>query len=107
MVAGELARASGLGEAARLMLHALPLIGVRTWPLEAGHRWQGVTCRRSMADGRRRGAPLALHINSPQVPTALLRLPRGVLRGRMVIGCWAWELPTVPPAWRIGVRLRP
>ncbi len=34
----------------------------------------------------------------------MLRLPRGLLRGRRVIGYWAWELPTLPPAWRAGAR---
>ncbi len=36
---------------------------------------------------------------------ALLALPPGTVRGRRVIGYWAWELPVVPDDWRKGVRL--
>jgi glycosyltransferase involved in cell wall biosynthesis len=38
------------------------------------------------------------------MPDALRHLPHGALRGRRIIGYWAWELPTVPAAWRIGSR---
>ena len=37
------------------------------------------------------------------LPWALLRLPRGLVHGRRVIGNWAWELPVVPEAWRVGL----
>ena len=36
LVAGELARPSGLGEGARLMLEALRGLGVATWPVDVG-----------------------------------------------------------------------
>ena len=49
------------------------------------------------------GMPLVLHINSPMVPLALLRLPRRLIKGRRVIGYWAWELPTMPANWKIGL----
>jgi glycosyltransferase involved in cell wall biosynthesis len=42
-------------------------------------------------------------VNAPHVAAALLRMPRGFLRGRRVIGCWAWELPVAPPDWATGV----
>jgi glycosyltransferase involved in cell wall biosynthesis len=32
-----------------------------------------------------------------------MRLGRDTLRGRRVIGCWAWELPILPPDWRAGL----
>jgi glycosyltransferase involved in cell wall biosynthesis len=32
----------------------------------------------------------------------LLRLKRDFLRGRRVIGLWAWELPVVPKQWQYG-----
>jgi glycosyltransferase involved in cell wall biosynthesis len=44
-----------------------------------------------------------LHVNSPLLPLALLRAPRSLVRGRRVIGYWAWELPTVPDTWRAGL----
>jgi glycosyltransferase involved in cell wall biosynthesis len=58
---------------------------------------------RAAGNGPLQGAPLVLHINAPQLPLALLRLPRGLIRGRRVIGYWAWELPTIPSDWRAGL----
>ncbi len=90
-VAGELDRASGLGESARLMLHGLEALGVPAWPMRRGGPLPP------------HGAPLLLHVNAPQVPAALLRLGRAALQGRRVVGYWAWELPVVPELWRAGL----
>jgi len=89
-VGGELDRASGLGEGARLMLHGLQALGVPCWPLRPG------------ADPPP-GAALVLHTSAPGLPLALLRLGRGLVQGRRVIGYWAWELPVVPASWRAGL----
>jgi glycosyltransferase involved in cell wall biosynthesis len=101
-VAGELQRASGLGEGARLMLAALAQLGVPSWrvPLGAlpGEAAPGLTDRPPA------GVPLVLHVNAPALPGALLRLGKAALRHRLVIGYWAWELPVVPPAWAPGAR---
>ena len=97
VIAGELSRPTGLGEAARIMQRAVERIGIRTWavdlddPAAAGHA------------ALPPGAPLLLHVNSPLVPLALLRAPRSLIRGRRVIGYWAWELPTVSDTWRAGL----
>ena len=106
IVAGELARASGLGEGARLMLAGLADLGVPGWPMRAGLRLPGEEEDIPVADNGLppAGAPLILHVNAPHVAAALMRLPRGFLRGRRVIGCWAWELPVAPPDWATGVR---
>ena len=90
-VAGELDRASGLGEGARLMLHGLGVLGVPAWPMRRGGPLPPD------------GAPLVLHVNAPQVPLALLRLGGAALRGRRVVGYWAWELPVAPAIWRAGL----
>ena len=89
-VGGELDRASGLGEGARLMLHALGQLGVPCWPLRPGMDLPP-------------GAALVLHTTAPALPLALLRLGRAMVRGRRVIGYWNWELPSVPDAWRAGL----
>lgn len=98
-VAGELRRPSGLGEVARLMLAGLERLGVDSWQLDLGALPGG----RVTAPTLPPGAPLLLHVNAPLLPLTLLRLPRGLLRGRRIIGYWAWELPTMPDAWRAGL----
>jgi glycosyltransferase involved in cell wall biosynthesis len=97
-VAGEIGRASGLGEGARLMLAGLKSLGVAHWALDAGIAIPGES-RPADFPALPAGVPLVLHINAPMLPAALLRLPRALLRGRRIIGYWAWELPVVPPAW--------
>ena len=107
VVGGEIGRASGLGEAARLMLRGLDALGLPGHALQAGLRVPGDAAEApaGASDARGRlppGLPLLLHVNAPLLPAALLRLPRGLLRGRRVIGHWAWELPVTPPDWRAG-----
>ena len=89
VVAGELGRASGLGEGARLTLAALDGAGIPTW--RAGH------------DAPPAGVPLVLHGSAPALPLALLRLGRQSVRNRKIVGYWSWELPVVPQAWRRGL----
>ncbi len=100
MLAGEFDRASGLGEWARLNAGALDALGVGHSDLTLGG---GISLARGGGSGLPPGAPLLLHVNAPQVAMGLLRLPRGLVRGRRVIGCWAWDLPVVPSAWRQGL----
>lgn len=102
LVAGELARASGLGEGARLMLHALRAAGVPAWSAEAGVL-AGDDGLAPRSEPPPPGVPLVLHVNAPALPAALLRLGRAGVRGRRVVGYWAWELPVTPPGWRVGV----
>jgi glycosyltransferase involved in cell wall biosynthesis len=89
-VAGELDRASGLGEGARMCLAGLRALGVPCW--EAGGD-------RALPPA---GVPLVLHLNPAGVPLAMLRLGRALVRGRRVIGLWPWELPVVPASWLTG-----
>ncbi len=92
-VVGELSRPSGLGEAARQMRGAFDALGVPSW---------GIDTETGTVPNIPPRAALLVHVNPPVLPFALLRLPRRLLRGRRVIGYWAWELPAVPPAWRMG-----
>ena len=89
-VGGELDRPSGLGEGARLMLAGLQALGVPCWPARPGTTLPP-------------GAALVMHTTAPGLPLALLRLGRTAVRGRRIIGMWAWELPVAAPAWRAGL----
>jgi glycosyltransferase involved in cell wall biosynthesis len=101
-ICGETTRASGLGEGARLMHAALTKLGLPAWLLDAAPRLPGEAAGAPIHMPPP-GVPLVLHVNSPLLPAALLRLPRGALAGRRIVGYWAWELPTVPPTWQAGV----
>jgi glycosyltransferase involved in cell wall biosynthesis len=105
-VGGELSRATGLGEGARLMLRALGKLGVPTWQLDVGALTPAGAAEQvtEPAPLPPPAVPLVLHVNSPVLPLAMLRIPRALLRGRRVIGYWYWELPCVPPDWRAGVK---
>lgn len=106
-VGGEVGRASGLGEAARLILHGIEALGLPAEAFAAGLALPGETgTSGGLRSARpREGAALLLHVNAPQLPLALLRLGRGSVRGRRVVGCWAWELPQVSDDWRPGAAL--
>jgi glycosyltransferase involved in cell wall biosynthesis len=93
------------GEGARLMLRALSGLGVSSWPVDVGAALPASSGgERCASVAPPDGAPLVVHVNAPLLPLALRHLPRGVVRGRRVIGYWAWELPTLPPDWRAGAR---
>jgi glycosyltransferase involved in cell wall biosynthesis len=105
-VVGELSRASGLGEGARLMLRALRELGIPSHPMDIGPLLPG---HRPVLPSPGCSAPppgyaLVFHINPELLPLILLRLPRSLTRGRRVIGYWAWELPVAPAHWRSGAR---
>jgi glycosyltransferase involved in cell wall biosynthesis len=106
-VAGELSRASGLGENARLMVLGLQHLGIPHWPIDVAPLLPGASSDLPVAASGERpppGAPLVLHVNPPLLPLTLLRLRRGLARGRRVIGYWSWELPEAPTDWRVGAR---
>ena len=111
-IAGEFSQPSGLGEGARLMARAVHGLGLPVWSLDVpspiyrkgggrkGGDRTGVDA--TAMDIPPFGAPLVLHVNAPFLPLALMRLGRGLTRGRRIIGYWAWELPVVPPEWHGG-----
>ena len=100
-VCGEVLRASGLGQGARLMHAALGRLGIPASLLPAGLAVPGEDYGSAAMPPP--GAALVLHVNAPLLPAALLRLPRGMLRGRKIVGYWQWELPVAPALWRVGL----
>ena len=106
IMVGELSRASGLGEGARLMLRGLASLGVPAWPLDIGPSLPGHTAdlplSQSAAGEPPAGAALVLHVNPPPVALVLARLPRALVRNRRIVGFWVWELPVALPEWCLG-----
>ncbi len=103
VVGGEIGRASGLGEGARLMHAALGTLGVPAWTIDCAVGAPGEASAPTQPGRPAEGAALVVHVNAPMIAASFLRLPRGFLRGRRVVGYWAWELPVVPDAWAAGV----
>jgi glycosyltransferase involved in cell wall biosynthesis len=101
VVAGELSRASGIGETARLMAAAARRMSLPVWTIDLPPPVDGSPEVALLAsEAPPPGVPLVLHVNAPMLPLALLRLPPGVARNRPIVGYWAWEIPEVPPEWR-------
>ena len=107
IVVGLLRTASGLGEGARLCHEALSRCGQDVYGIDLtdSFRQPGPAVPFTYSDGGSIEGPgsLILHINAPFVPMALMQLGKRLLRGKRIIGYWAWELPKVPPEWRRGV----
>ena len=108
IVAGEVLRASGLGEAARILLRALSAAGVPAWPRDVGLALAGeagdAAPPPAATGAPGPSTPLLCLANPPLLALALLRLGRRAAAGRR-IGYWFWELPVAPPAWRRPARL--
>ncbi len=106
IVAGFLTAATGLGEWARLALQAFTAAGyhVRAIDLSAAMMQGSDLPMGPWRDGRDAigSGTLMLHVNAPYVPLALKLLGRKLVRGKKVVGCWAWELPALPPDWLPG-----
>jgi hypothetical protein len=106
IVAGELTRASGLGESARLMLRGLASLGVPAWPVDVSrflpaHR-DDLPPPHTPVGPPPAGSSLVLHVNPPLLPLVLARLPRALVRDCRIVGYWYWELPVAPPEWRLS-----
>lgn len=100
VVAGEIFTPNGLGDSAHLLHQALAGQGLARGLIPLGLPGLVEMGRQELPPG----AALLAVVNAPFLPASLLRLPRQALRGRKIIGFWAWELPVVPPAWAAGAR---
>ncbi len=107
IVAGCLRTASGLGQSGRLCCDALRLAQENVYGIDLSAAMLQPVDQPDVAfvDGRELGGAgtVILHVNSPLVPMAMLRLGRRLLEGKYMIGYWAWELPRLPSDWRHGV----
>ncbi len=100
VVAGDMAGFSGLAESARILHQVIVGNGLARGVLPLG--LPGFVDMQPTPLPP--GAALLAVVNAPILPPALLRLKRGALKGRRVIGFWAWELPVVPPGWAEGAK---
>jgi glycosyltransferase involved in cell wall biosynthesis len=109
-IAGLFSTASGVGEGARLAYAALDVAGHNPAAFDLSPAFgqveiESTTGRRAIAAQRDTlGGTLVVHHNGPFVPHALWALGRERIRGRRIVGYWAWELPRLPPQWRQSFR---
>lgn len=106
-VAGLLGSVNGLGEGARLCAETLERLGypVDRINLSAAFGQTPLldpSAPPPLTDGA--GGAMIIHLNAPDMPAARLLIGRSRAAGRRVIGYWAWELPRIPPEWRVGFR---
>jgi len=96
---------SGIGEGARLAYDALEAAGMQPAAFDIsaafGQAEIAGPARRAMVPGS--GGTLVVHHNAPFLPHALWALGRNRVRGRRVVGYWAWEFPRVPDSWRLSL----
>jgi glycosyltransferase involved in cell wall biosynthesis len=107
IVVGSLRTASGLGNSARLCHDALKAAGMPVLGIDLTTALMQPVDDHEFAfsDGSDARGPgtLVMHINSPLVPLAMMRLGHRLVREKRVVGYWAWELPEAPADWRHGL----
>ena len=100
-IAGMFSTASGIGEGARLGYAALDAAGFAPTAFDLSPalgqvEFSNAMQRRPLAPG---DGTLIVHHNAPFLPLALWTLGRTRVRGRRIVGYWAWELPRLPRGW--------
>lgn len=107
-VCGAFGNASGLAQGARFYversremgsrLHMVDITDAMRMPRD---RHPAETSLSVTAAAAMRGpGTVVIHANPPQFQLALCALGREFLRGKRVVGYWAWELETLPPFWK-------
>jgi|SRR6185369_7726323 len=100
-IAGLFSTASGLGEGARLAYAALEAAGRTPAAYDLspafGQKEMAPPSLRALQSGG--GGSLVVHHNGPYTPHAMWALGSARVRGRRIIGYWAWELPKLPDDW--------
>lgn len=105
-IAGLFGTASGIGEGARLAYTALDQAGYAPTAFNLSPAFGQTELptgaeRRALVAGE---GSLIVHHNGPFLPHALWALGRARVRGRRIIGYWAWELPRLPQDWQPSLR---
>jgi glycosyltransferase involved in cell wall biosynthesis len=98
-VAGILSTATGIGEGARLSGRALVALGYRVRSFDIDEVL-GTEPGQDRALPLERGAgTVLLHFNPDHLTPLLMLMNRSRLRGKRLIGYWAWELARIPDLW--------
>ncbi len=105
-IAGLFSTMSGIGEGARLAYDALEAAGMMPTAFDIsaafGQAELEGSPRRPIVPGT--SGTLVVHHNAPFLPHALWSLGRSRVRGRRIVGYWAWEFPRIPDYWLPSLR---
>jgi glycosyltransferase involved in cell wall biosynthesis len=101
VIAGDVDGKNGIAESGRILGQALAARGLMRGTMPLGLPSVVPAYMGTLAPG---AAVLAV-LNGPLLPVGLARLqPRNMLRGRRIIGVWAWELSRVSAEWAVGAK---
>ena len=107
-IAGLLRSTTGLGQGARLSLHALQQSGMDVRYKDVGqwfHWLKTIDVELGQESEAAQGGTMVIHLNPVELAIALILTGREFLKYKRVIGYWAWELAYIPEEWRRGVHL--
>ncbi|HTJ90942.1 MAG TPA: glycosyltransferase family 1 protein [Acidocella sp.] len=101
VIAGDINGKNGIAESGRILGQALAVRGLMRGTMPLGLPSVVPAYTGTLAPG----AAIIAVLNGPLLPVGLARLqPRNMLRGRRIIGVWAWELSRVPAEWAVGAK---
>lgn len=105
IVVGLLRTPIGMGEFARLNHAALRDLGFPARPFDVSHLFRRESVNIIKIDSEESRAfeglgPMLLHVKPPEFDRTLALLGRQKTGGRLLIGCWVWELERIPASWR-------
>ena len=99
-VAGLLSTPTGIGEGGRLCGRALAELGYEVLNVDLSDLMRGRPPSGSRPPPLERGpGTVILHFNPDNLPALITLLGRRRLRGKRIIGYWAWELMRIPDHW--------
>jgi len=103
-VIGLLSTPTGIGEGGRLAARALAALGHEVLSVDVSDLMTGRAPAAQLAPPLEIGPGTAiLHFNPDNLPAILSLLGRERLRGKRIVGYWAWELPRIPEAWILAL----
>jgi glycosyltransferase involved in cell wall biosynthesis len=99
-VVGLLSTATGIGEGGRLAGRALVALGYDVRSVDVSPLLSGCAPPPERPPLLERGpGTVLLHFNPDHLPAIVTLLGRRRLRGKRIVGYWAWELARIPERW--------
>jgi len=107
-IVGLLKSTVGLGEGARLALSGFKELGYETRYVDVGDifYWhKNIEVDLWVSAGVGEGGLAIFHLNPPELAMVMPLLGRRLVKNKMIVGYWAWELEAIPGNWAVGFRM--